>query len=191
MGPIRDRDLLELLTDLKRKTWEDITSNYGASWPVWSSVTGKAEPFHTLDTSTCFSEVPRWYRMAFFPHSFIPRSPHPRPQPSHLFSLKISDAGLSASKSWGKTPHVLWNGKCFCGGLNCEVDLILSNCKFNPIQHVQMVVIPTGTQWSVHYSSNPCLIWLDYNVSIWVMIANYTSLYNGPIAIWVCAQVHV
>lgn len=183
MGPIRDQDLFELLTDLKRKTWEDITSNYGASWPVWSSGTGKAEPFHTLDTSTPFSEALWWYTVAFFPHSFIPRSPRPHSRPSHLFSSEISDAGLSVSKSCGKTPPVFWNGKCFCGGLNCKVDFILSNCKFNPIQHVQMVVIPTGTQWSVHFSSNPCLIWLDYNVSIWLMITNYKSLYNGPNAI--------
>lgn len=146
---------------------------------------GRLSPFILSTRQLVFPEVSRWCRMAFFPHSFIPRSPHPRPRASHLFFLKDQRRRAERFKVLRKAPHILWNGKCFCGGLDCEVDLILSNCKFNPIQHVQMVVIPTGTQWSVHYSSNPCLIWLDYNVSIWVMIANYTSLCNGPNATWV------
>lgn len=146
MGPIRDRALFELLTDLKRKNWGDITSNYGASWPVWSSGTGKAEPFHTLDTSTSFSEALRRYRVAFFPfflHPSISTSSF-----SALSSLFLKDQRSRAEhfKVLRKTPPVLWNGKCICRGLICKVDLILSNCKFNPIQHVQMVVIPTGTQ---------------------------------------------
>lgn len=141
---------------------------------------GRLSPFILSTRRLVFPEVSRW--LSFLIPS-NPRSPHP----PHVFYLKDQRCGAERYKVLRKAPHVLWNVKCFCGGLDGEVDLILSNCKFNPIQHVQMVVIPTGTQWSVHYSSNPCLIWLDYNVSIRVMIANYSSLCNGPNTIWTCA----
>lgn len=57
-------------------------------------------------------------------------------------------------------------------------DLILSDCKFNPIQPVHIIVIPTGTQWPIPYQSNPnsCLISQDYTICISIITSKLCSI---------------